>query len=325
MNTFSLKGNWVDLVIIIFLLYFVIDSFRHNFFIILIEFLSFLFSLLIGFRFYMFFANILISNFSISNTFAKAIGFIIVIFLSETVLASTLLFIIKKVPDKARLAGFLNYFRFIIGFFDGVLFLSFLIPLILAFPVPPVVKQSISTSKLGGFLSEKTAVFEKRYSDIFGGVIDEGLNILTINPESSKSIPIQASQTGLTVGYQDESAMVELVNQERNKVSLNSLSVNEKLTIVARNYAMDMWKRGYFSHYSPEGQDVAGRLTNAGIEFQIVGENLALAPTLLIAHTGLMNSPGHRANILDPQFNQIGIGIVDNGIYGKIFVQIFTN
>jgi len=325
MNTFSLKGNWVDLVIIIFLLYFVIDSFRHNFFIILIEFLSFLFSLLIGFRCYMFFANILIINFSIPNTLAKAIGFIIVIFLSETILASTLLFMIKKVPDKARMAGFLKNFRFIIGFFDGVLFLSFLIPLILAFPVPPVVKESISTSKLGGFLSEKTAVFEKRYSDIFGGVIDEGLNILTINPGSSKSIPIQASQTGLTVNYQDEGAMVELVNQERNKAGENSLSANEKLAVVARNYATDMWKRGYFSHYSPEGQDVADRLTNAGIEFRVVGENLALAPTLLIAHTGLMNSPGHKANILDHQFNQIGIGIIDNGIYGKIFVQVFKN
>jgi len=325
MGTFSFKGNWVDLVIIIFLLYFVIDSFRHSFFIILIEFLSFLFSLLVGFRFYMFFANILITNFSIPNTLAKAIGFIIVIFLSETILASTLLFMVKKVPDKARVAGFLKNFRFIIGFFDGVLFLSFLIPLILAFPVPPIIKQSISTSKLGGFLSEKTAVFEQRYSDIFGGVIDEGLNILTINPESPKSIPIQASKGGLVVDYQDETAMVDLVNRERSKAGLNRLSADDKLSVVARNYATEMWERGYFSHYSPEGQNVADRLTNSGIEFRVVGENLALAPTLLIAHTGLMNSPAHKANILDLQFNKIGIGIVDNGIYGKIFVQVFTN
>jgi hypothetical protein len=95
----------------------------------------------------MFFANILITNFSIPNTLAKAIGFIIVIFLSETILASTLLFAIKKVPDKARVAGFLKNFRFIIGFFDGVLFLSFLVPLILGVSgSSEALNKSISTS-----------------------------------------------------------------------------------------------------------------------------------------------------------------------------------
>jgi len=63
----------------------------------------------------------------------------------------------------------------------------------------------------------------------------------------------------------------------------------------------------------------------AGITFNVVGENLALSPTLLIAHTGLMNSEGHRKNILDPAFHHLGIGVIDNGIYGKIFVQIFTD
>jgi uncharacterized protein YkwD len=94
---------------------------------------------------------------------------------------------------------------------------------------------------------------------------------------------------------------------------------------VARDYARDMWQRNYFGHVSPEGKSVADRLDEAGITFQVVGENLALAPTLTTAHIGLMNSEGHRANILEPDFKRVGIGVIDNGIYGKLFVQIFTD
>jgi uncharacterized protein YkwD len=119
--------------------------------------------------------------------------------------------------------------------------------------------------------------------------------------------------------------MFNLVNTERQKAGIRSLTLREEAVPVARDYATDMWKRGYFSHYSPEGEDVVDRFKNAGISFNIVGENLALAPTLMIAHNGLMNSEGHRKNILDPSFGKLAIGVVDNGIYGKIFVQIFTN
>ncbi len=321
----SLGGNWVDLIIILISLYFVLDSFRHDFFIILIEFLSFLFSLLLGFRFYKFIEGLLIVNFSLPNSIAKAIGFLIAVSVSEGVIASILFFLVRRIPDTVRKTTILNYFRFIVGFFDGVLLLSFIIPLTLAFPLPPLVKESISSSRLGGYLSEKTVVFEKKYSDIFGGILDEGLNLLTVDPESRKKITLNVSRTDLTIDYENEKNMLNLVNLERQKAGIGTLSLREEIVPVARSYAEDMWSRNYFSHYSPEGEDVVGRLEGAGIRFNTVGENLALAPTLLIAHNGLMNSEGHRRNILDPNFNKVAIGIVDNGIYGKIFVQIFAD
>ena len=54
-------------------------------------------------------------------------------------------------------------------------------------------------------------------------------------------------------------------------------------------------------------------------------ENLALAPNVDIAHKGLMNSPGHRANILSPSFGRVGIGVIDGGGYGKMFAQEFAD
>jgi uncharacterized protein YkwD len=86
-----------------------------------------------------------------------------------------------------------------------------------------------------------------------------------------------------------------------------------------------MFARGYFAHVSPEGLSPFVRLTRAGVKYLTAGENLALAPTLRIAHTGLMNSPGHRANILQPSFGRLGIGITDGGRRGLMVSQEFRN
>ena len=86
-----------------------------------------------------------------------------------------------------------------------------------------------------------------------------------------------------------------------------------------------MFGRGYFSHVSPEGKNVADRARSASVKFMAVGENLALGPTLTICHEGLMNSPGHRANILHKSFGKVGIGILDGGKYGLMITQNFRN
>jgi uncharacterized protein YkwD len=61
------------------------------------------------------------------------------------------------------------------------------------------------------------------------------------------------------------------------------------------------------------------------LRFLAAGENLALARTLPMAHQGLMNSPGHRANILRASFGRVGIGIADGGRYGLMVTQNFRN
>ena len=94
---------------------------------------------------------------------------------------------------------------------------------------------------------------------------------------------------------------------------------------MARDHATDMWERKYFGHVSPEGKDVGNRLREAEVDYNYAGENLALAPTVSTAHVGLMNSEGHKENILDQNYYKVGIGVIDNGVYGKMFVQVFTN
>jgi uncharacterized protein YkwD len=119
--------------------------------------------------------------------------------------------------------------------------------------------------------------------------------------------------------------MLVLVNQERTKRGLRPVKADPEMTRVARAHSIDMFARGYFSHYSPEKKDPFDRMRQAGVKFLTAGENLALGRTLKICHEGLMNSPGHKANILNPSFGRLGIGIMDGGIYGLMISQEFRN
>ena len=88
---------------------------------------------------------------------------------------------------------------------------------------------------------------------------------------------------------------------------------------------MSLGKRNYFSHYTPEGKSPFDRMDEAGIKYKAAGENLAYAPSVEVAHQGLIDSPGHRANILRPEFGHLGVGVIDGGINGKMFCQEFTD
>jgi uncharacterized protein YkwD len=122
-----------------------------------------------------------------------------------------------------------------------------------------------------------------------------------------------------------EIQMLQLINQERKKYGLKMLVNDEALNKVARAHAADMFRRGYFSHNTPEGIDPFQRLHKANIKYKFAGENLAMAPTLLRAHIELMNSPGHRANILHPSYGRIGIGILQSTKHGLMVTQEFRD
>jgi uncharacterized membrane protein required for colicin V production len=116
---------------------------------------------------------------------------------------------------------------------------------------------------------------------------------------------------------------VQLVNTERIAAGIDPLTSNPALADVAAAYAAEMALGGFFGHTNPDGATVSDRVREAGINFIVVGENLALAATLESAHDGLMASDGHRANILSGSFTEVGVGAVE-GPLGIMVVQVFT-
>lgn len=122
-----------------------------------------------------------------------------------------------------------------------------------------------------------------------------------------------------------EAEMLRMVNQERRRAGLNELIPDPDLTEVARIHSRDMLARGYFSHYTPEKVSPFDRMKQSNVTYMKAGENLSMAPNLTLSHRGLMNSPGHRENILKPAFGRLGIGIMDGGRYGLMITQDFRN
>lgn len=120
--------------------------------------------------------------------------------------------------------------------------------------------------------------------------------------------------------------MFDLVNRDRLNSGggrLRPLRWNDKLSAVARAHSLDMARRGYFGHVSPSGRTIVDRLTVAGIAWQAEGENIAIDQTVDHAETAFMNEPrsqkNHRWNILNRNYTEVGIGIVE-GPQGEYYI-----
>lgn len=129
-----------------------------------------------------------------------------------------------------------------------------------------------------------------------------------------------------------EQSVLRLINNARRAEGVSPLYMDPLLQEVARGHARDMYRRGYFDHATPECargparprcRDPFDRMDEAGAVYEVAGENLALAPTVSAAHQGLMGSPGHRRNILDPRFERAGIGVIA-GPFGLMVAQEFA-
>jgi uncharacterized YkwD family protein len=109
---------------------------------------------------------------------------------------------------------------------------------------------------------------------------------------------------------------VALVNEQRAANGLAPLTLNEKLSNAARAKSQDMHDNNYFDHNSPTYGSPFQMLTSFGISYRAAGENIAMGyatPEAVV--TAWMNSTGHRANILNASYTQIGVGYVASGSY----------
>ena len=123
------------------------------------------------------------------------------------------------------------------------------------------------------------------------------------------------------LGYSSEitiSKVLDQTNTERVKLGLKPLTFNSTLSKSAQLKADDMFTNNYWAHTSPQGKSPWDFFNNAGYEYSVAGENLAKdfydTEGLLKAW---MNSPTHRENIINPKYQEIGIGVV-NGILGGV-------
>lgn len=317
--------NWVDAVIIVLLLFFAYESIGRNFLGEVLDSLSFIIAFFASLRFYNELAQFFITNFQVPNSLAKIFGFLGVWFLVETVFFGIIHFIFFKLIQNFHFPKQLNHLSFIPSLLRGLVFISIILVLLGTFPVQPKIKKDIQSSLLGSAILNETHRLEGPLKSVFGGITEDTFTFLTIKPKSNETVNLGFQTSEFNPSAALENQLISLVNKERSWRGLQTLTKVDVLTQVGRGHSADMFKRGYFAHNSPEGKNVSDRAMENGYIFLVIGENLAYAPNVELAHKGLMESEGHRANILSPEFNKIGIGIMDGGVYGLMVTQVFTN
>jgi uncharacterized protein YkwD len=110
-----------------------------------------------------------------------------------------------------------------------------------------------------------------------------------------------------------EQELFRMINRDRAEVALPELEWNEWLAQAARKHAAEMVRRGQLSHQFPGEPNLRDRIVATTLRFNASGENVASAPTTAEMHDDWMHSPGHRANILEPKYNAIGVAVVRSG------------
>ncbi|MFI2855695.1 CAP domain-containing protein [Paenibacillus sp. JSM ZJ436] len=134
-------------------------------------------------------------------------------------------------------------------------------------------------------------------------------------PKQQPAAPVTTEQAAM------EAKVVELVNQERTKAGLKSLTVHQELAAMALDKAKDMSSNNYFAHTSPTYGSPYDMMKAYGISYRYAGENIAKGQrTPEEVMKAWMNSEGHRKNILSPNFTMIGVGYY-NGHWVQEFIS----
>ncbi|MFB4317709.1 CAP domain-containing protein [Actinomadura sp. 21ATH] len=142
----------------------------------------------------------------------------------------------------------------------------------------------------------------------------------TSEKKAAKTAPRRTRATSRSPGSaaaapsSEAGQVVALTNAERRKKGCAALTVDSRLRTAAQRHSADMVARGYFSHSSPGGKGPGDRITAAGYRWSTYGENIAAGQrTPASVVSSWMNSSGHRANILNCSFKNIGIGLARKG------------
>lgn len=322
---------WVDVLVVAVVLWYAYAGYRVGFMRSFFDLLGTVLVLILAFKAYPVVAHFLTARYQVFRSFANMIGFLTLFLFGQLIYFGFLCIICDRLVIAARRSRWAwtdKILGLIPGLVSGLVLTTLFLSVLVALPLTAGIKSDISNSWLGGPLFASSGFLAPYIEQTLGQPANDLLAFLTPRPQEplteNLELPeVEASE--LSVDAEVERRMLSLVNQARRERGLRRLVRDALLTSAAREHSREMWELGYFAHDSPVSGRVVQRLLRAGADFTVAGENIALAADVFIAHRGLMNSSGHRANILDPNFRRIGIGVVSAGVYGEMFTQDFTN
>ena len=318
--------NFIDIFLILIILLSAFNGYRRGFILGLFDIVRWLGSVAAAFLFYESFSGFFTFITGWEETWTLPLAFLLIFFISGLLIQYLGNLILQRLPAKFSENIVNKIFGIPPGIASGVIFAIIISALFYSLPFGGAFQDSLQNSKLSEQFATYSEYIESSLSPIFEEAIAQTLTSRPINhPGSDESVELPFKVTKFKERQDLEAEMLDLMNEERAIQGLKPLVADQEMRGVALKHSEDMFERGYFAHNTPEGEDPFDRMRDDKVKFRTAGENLALAPTLKIAHTGLMNSPGHRANILRPEFGRVGIGILDGGRRGLMITQNFRN
>lgn len=318
----------VDVALLVFLALFALEGLRRGLLREVFDLLGLVLSVLLALQQYQAVGSRLVEQFGVPRVVADLAGFF-GIFLAGILVCSVVTALVERALAIVLYYGPLRPLNLaggaVAGALKGAVFAALILRTATLLPIGDYARDVVGQSRVAGWLSDASAYALPYLESAFDQISQDALRFLPPVREGEKhdlSIP-----RGITVWADPESegVMLRLVNQERALAGLAPLAADNRLRDVARSHSEEMFHLGYFAHESPATGTPFDRLRRAGISFGAAGENLAYAPSVEVAHRGLMNSPEHRRNILAPEFRRVGIGVMRSGLWGRMFTQEFTD
>ncbi|WP_018613479.1 CvpA family protein [Segetibacter koreensis] len=317
--------NVIDIFLILILLLNISSGFQKGFITGMLQLFMLAAGLLTAFFLYPFFASILDKVIPSLGMWRVPLSFIIALVVARIIFSFIANFLLSSIPESSHENTVNRIMGIVPGAFNGLVWAFIVAALLLSVPFSERLSALSENSKLANKMYDKVDWLDEKLSPLLNEIVNKPFGKIRINPESEELIALPFKDANPKIREDLEAKMLVLVNKERQKAGLPILKPDVEMLAVAREHSKDMFARGYFSHVTPEGLSPFDRMKEAHIKYLAAGENLALGQTLSICHRGLMNSPGHRKNILNPLFRRVGIGIVDGGIYGLMITQNFRN
>ncbi len=322
-------STFIDVASFAILLWYVYDGWRRGLFMLLIETISLIASLILALALSPILSRFLVQHTHLGSPLAKSLVFVILCVVVKYLFAFVEPWLHYRVPERFRASNVNHFFGVIPGAAYGLFVLFVLFTFVLSSPIPPALKTDVVASHSGLALRSATEVLDRTLTAHFGTFFKEMLPTDIkegkVAEENVESIALPFKTTAFTISNKDEQRLFAFTNAERIANGLAALIWDEKLSDISRKHSADMLTRGYFSHITPEGRSPVDRADVARYPFQLFGENIALAPGVSEGHSALMQSPGHRANILSKEFTKIGIGIQSAPPYGLMITESFAD
>ncbi|TWR31516.1 hypothetical protein FPZ43_03320 [Mucilaginibacter pallidiroseus] len=311
--------NYIDLVLVAILAYSVWEGYKQGFILAALSLISWTGALAIAFLTHGWL------KINALGVWALPVAFVMATIIAKSLLQYVTNLILDRVPDSLHDNKINKAAGVIPGCVNGTIWLTLLGSLFTLIPFTHGASVEVRESRLAGKAGMGIAWLEGKIEPVFRAAVNASLPKTNAVISSDEPVKLPFKVAAPTARPDLEREMLTILNAERKKNRLRPLSIDKSIVQVARLHSADMFKQSYFSHYSPDGGNPYNRMRNGNVVFAAMGENIAIAQTIQIAHQGLIDSPTHRANILNPNFGRVGIGIMDGGIYGLMITQNFAD